>query len=76
MITLWFARRHGPASAEQTEADRRGAAADHARFTVRLLVDDAEVPRLADEAFTSITAIAAGRADGARGREAAGRYVR
>lgn len=61
VITLWFARQHGPANAEHTEADRRGAAADHARFTVRLLVDDAEVQRLADEAFTPITAIGAAK---------------
>ena len=57
VITLWFAQRDGSASEEQTEADRRGATADHARFTVRLFVDDPEVLRLADEAFTSITAI-------------------
>lgn len=57
VITLWFARRNGPARAEHTEADRCGAAADHARFTVRLLVEDAEVLRLADETFESITAI-------------------
>lgn len=57
VVTLWFSRRDGPAPDEQTEADRRGAAADHARFTVRLLVEDPEVLRLADEAFESITAI-------------------
>jgi len=57
VITLWFARRNGPASEEQTEADKRGAATDHARFTVRLLVEDPEVLRLADEAFV----LAAGR---------------
>lgn len=57
VVTLWFARRDGPAPTEQTEADRRGAAADQARFTVRLLVADEEVLRFADEAFASITAI-------------------
>lgn len=60
VITLWFARQAGrDAGAEQTEADKRGATAAHARFTVRLLVDDAEVLRLADNAADSITAIGA-----------------
>lgn len=89
VITLWFARRNGPAPDEQTEADKRGAAADHARFTVRLLLDDPEALRLADDAFESITAIG-GAADLTELKsheernqaglnefiEAAGRYVR
>ena len=61
VITLWFtpARdRGGPdAHAAHTEADRRGAAADHARFAVQLLTEDAELLRLADAAFDPIAAI-------------------
>ncbi|MFI7674715.1 hypothetical protein [Actinophytocola sp. NPDC049390] len=59
VITLWFTHQGDadPASA-QTEADRRGATADHARFTVRLLTEDPAVLHLVDETFAPITAIA------------------
>jgi len=61
VITLWFTlerARNGPeATAAHTEADRRGAAADHARFTVQLLSEDTQLLRLADAAFDPVAAI-------------------
>ena len=56
----WFLRQRGEselARAAYTEADRRGAAADHCRFRVRMLTDDAELLRLADAAFEPIDAL-------------------
>ncbi|MET8998304.1 hypothetical protein [Amycolatopsis sp. NPDC004169] len=69
VISLGLLRQRDPDGAETraayTEADRSGAAADHARFAVRLLTDDAELLRLADAAFEPIGAIreAADRAE-------------
>jgi hypothetical protein len=69
MISLWLVRDLDEDLAEiraaYTEADQCGAAADHARFQVRLLTEDAELLRLADAAFGPIAAIgkAADRAE-------------
>lgn len=58
VITRWLTEQSDQdAKAAWTEADRRGAAADHARFTVQLLTDDAELLRLADAAFEPISAL-------------------
>ncbi|OLF10857.1 hypothetical protein [Actinophytocola xanthii] len=61
VITRWFAQQRDPdgqdTRAAWIEADKRGAAADHARFQVQLLTDDAELLRLADTAFEPITAV-------------------
>lgn len=46
MISLWLLRQRDP------EADRSGAAADHARFALRLLTEDPDLLRLADSAFS------------------------
>ncbi|MFJ8966455.1 hypothetical protein ACIRG5_44385 [Lentzea sp. NPDC102401] len=55
LISLWFLERDEPdaadARAARTEADKRGAAAHHARFSVQLLTEDAELLRLADVVF-------------------------
>jgi hypothetical protein len=65
LIALWFLQRTDPpdpgTSAAHTEADRRGAAADHARLKVRLLTDDGELLDLADAAFEPIGALTAAR---------------
>lgn len=90
VIALWFLQHEGADTrAAHTEADQCGAAADHARFEVRLLTEDAELRGLADAAFGPIAAIgkAADRAELAdhetRGQEvltafveAAGRQLR
>jgi hypothetical protein len=61
MISLWLVRDRDGGGAETraayTEADQCGAAADHARFQVRLLTEDAELLRLADAAFEPIGAL-------------------
>jgi hypothetical protein len=61
VITVWFARRRDPDGPDvnpaQIEADKRGAAANHARFTMQLLVDDAKLLQFADTAFDVIGAI-------------------
>jgi hypothetical protein len=55
LISLWFLKRDEPEAAEaraaHTEADKRGAIAHHARFSIQLLTDDAELLRLADGVF-------------------------
>lgn len=61
VISWWFLRHRNAAESDtrtaRTEADKRGAAAAHARFTVQLLSDEAEVLRRATAAFEPITAI-------------------
>jgi hypothetical protein len=56
-FTLWRDPDGPDAKAAHTEADRRGAAADHARFTLVLLLEDAELLRLADAALDAVGAI-------------------
>jgi len=70
VISLWFVRQRDDAPrpelyAARTEADRLGAAADHARFRVQLLAEDPDLVALADAAFEPIGAIhhAADRAE-------------
>jgi len=61
MISLWLLRQRDPDGADTraayTEADQSGAAADHARFALRLLTEDPGLLRLADSAFEPISAI-------------------
>jgi hypothetical protein len=61
LISLWFLRREQSDASEardaHTEADRRGAAAHHARFSVQLLTDDAEILQLADAVFGPVDAL-------------------
>src|SRR5687767_9276971 len=61
VISLWFDRRDeadGPELiAAYAESDRLGAAANHARFRVRLLVEDPRLRELADAAFEPIGAL-------------------
>lgn len=61
VISRWLLHQRDPNGSETraawAEADRRGAAADHARFTVRLLTDDDELLHLADAAFEPISAL-------------------
>ncbi|SFW81560.1 hypothetical protein [Amycolatopsis australiensis] len=58
VIALWFLKQRGAdTQSAHAEADRCGAAADHARFEVRLLTEDPELRRLADAAFGPIAAI-------------------
>ena len=56
--SLWFLKRETPdaadARAARTEADKRGAAAHHARFSIQLLTDDTELLRLADTVFEPV----------------------
>jgi hypothetical protein len=58
LISLWFLKRETPdaadARAARTEADKRGAAAHHARFSIQLLTDDTELLRLADAVFEPV----------------------
>jgi hypothetical protein len=58
VIEGWFLRKRDPhaaaTKAAYTEADQRGAAADHSRFVVRMLTEDPEILRLADVAFEPI----------------------
>lgn len=70
VISLWFVRQRDDAPrsdlyAARTEADRLGAAADHARFRVQLLAEDPDLVALADAAFQPIGEIhhAADRAE-------------
>ncbi|MFJ9787035.1 hypothetical protein ACIRSS_46195 [Amycolatopsis sp. NPDC101161] len=69
VVSLWFVRQLDPdgaaARAAFTEADQSGAAADRARFAVRLLTGNPEILRLADAAFDPVGAIrkAADRAE-------------
>jgi hypothetical protein len=62
LISLWFVERERPEAPAvrdaHTEADKRGAAAHHARFTVALLTDDEELLRLAGEVFGPVDALA------------------
>lgn len=55
LISLWFLKRGEPdaadARAAHTEADKRGAAAHLARFSIQLLTDDAELLGLAERVF-------------------------
>lgn len=55
VVSLWLLRQGNPDVADiragYAEADQCGAAADHARFAVRLLTEDAELLLLADAAF-------------------------
>ncbi|MGW3992873.1 hypothetical protein [Amycolatopsis sp. NPDC004772] len=61
VISLWLLRQRDPdgtdTRAAYTEADRSGAAADHARFALRLLTEDPDLLRLADSAFEPISAL-------------------
>jgi hypothetical protein len=58
VIALWFVRQEKADTRKaHTEADEAGAAADHARFELRLLTEDAELLRLADAAFEPIAAL-------------------
>lgn len=61
VIARWLSQRRDPSGPETaaawTEADRRGAAADQARFTLRLLTEDSELLTLADATFEPITAL-------------------
>ena len=72
LIALWFLQHKDPPDpgtwAAHTEADRLGAAADHARFKVRLLTGDRELLDLADAAFEPIGDLT-GTADRAALRE-------
>jgi hypothetical protein len=58
LISLWFLKRGEPdaadARAARAEADKRGAAAHHARFSIQLLTEDAELLRLADRVFEPV----------------------
>ena len=69
VISLWFLTRDRPDAPDvrdaQREADKRGAAAHHARFSVQLLTDDAELLELADSVFGPVDALvdAEGRAE-------------
>lgn len=69
LISLWFLKREKPDAPEvrdsHTEADKRGAAAHHARFSVQLLTDDAELLQLVDAVFEPVDALvdAADRAE-------------
>jgi hypothetical protein len=62
VIDLWFSQ-HGDhrepkdVAALQAEADRLGAAADHARFRVQLVAEDSGLVTCAEDAFKPITAI-------------------
>ncbi|MGW0522979.1 hypothetical protein [Crossiella sp. NPDC003009] len=62
LISLWFLKRAEPADPElraaYTEADKRGAAARHARFCVQLLTEDTELLQLADAVFKPIDELA------------------
>lgn len=61
VISRWLSQRRDPdgpdTGAAWVEADRRGAAADQARFTLRLLTEDRELLALADAAFAPIGAL-------------------
>jgi hypothetical protein len=61
VISRWLSQQrdpHGPETgAAWIEADRRGAAADQARFTLRLLTEDSELLDLADAVFEPIGAL-------------------
>ena len=61
LISLWFLKRGKPDTPEvrdaHTEADRRGAAAHHARFGVQLLTGDAELLHLVDAVFEPVDAL-------------------
>ena len=71
VITLWFHRLRQSDSADPellaafTEADRLGAAADHAQFRVQLLAGEGELIALAEATFDPIDSIrsAANRAE-------------
>jgi hypothetical protein len=59
---LWFLKNEKPDAPEvrdaRTEADKRGATAHHALFSVQLLTDDTELLRLAGAVFEPIDALA------------------
>lgn len=61
VISRWLSQQRASTSPETsaawTEADRRGAAADQARFTLRLLTEDSELLDLADAAFEPVSAL-------------------
>jgi len=61
VISRWLTQQQAPdgpdTRAAWTEADKRGAAADHARLRVRILTQDTELLRLADAAFEPISAL-------------------
>ena len=61
VISLWFLQQRDPDGADTraayTEADQRGAAADHARLKVHMLTENTELLRLADAAFEPISAL-------------------
>lgn len=61
VISLWFLKRDKPDAPEvwdaHREADKRGADAHHARFSVQLLTEDAELLELADSVFVPVDAL-------------------
>ncbi|MFE0463714.1 hypothetical protein ACFW1A_31125 [Kitasatospora sp. NPDC058965] len=69
LVTLWFRRRDSPRDgaalrAAQVEGDRLGAVAETARFRIRMVDDDLDVRRLAEQVVE-----AAGGISGAVDRE-------
>ena len=62
VITLWFRRQRDPGGSDTVaaallDADRFGAAADHARFRVQLIAGEPALVALADAAFEPVDAI-------------------
>lgn len=64
VITLWFRQRQERADGDAAptwqahlDSDRLGAAADHAKFRVRLVSGDAELGELAEAVFEPISAL-------------------
>jgi len=61
VISRWLTEQRDPdgpdGRAAWTESDKRGAAADHARFKVQMLTEDTELLQLADAAFEPISAL-------------------
>lgn len=61
VITYWFRKQEDRDGLEardaRTEADRLGAAADHARFRVQLVAGDSDLASLADAPFEPIGAL-------------------